>query len=149
MNSSFRPAADVFSELNRLQGVLDQMFRPAQRSSIRALTGASFPVINVGNTPDTIEVMALAPGLDPATIQLSVDRGLLVIAGERKSQLPEADDDRISVYAQERFYGNFRRVVSLPDDADPGKVDASYRDGILRVTVAKRESSKPRRIEVS
>jgi HSP20 family protein len=40
-------------------------------------------------------------------------------------------------------------VVSLPDDADPGKVDANYRDGILRVTVAKRESSKPRRIEVS
>ena len=147
MNSSFRPAADVFSELNRLQGVLDQMFRPAERSSIRALTGASFPVINVGTTPDTIEVMALAPGLDPATMQLSVDRGLLVIAGERKSQLPESDD--ISVYAQERFTGAFRRVVSLPDDADPGKVDASYRDGILRVTVAKRESSKPRRIVVS
>jgi HSP20 family protein len=147
MNSSFRPAADVFSELNRLQGVLDQMFRPAERSSIRALTGASFPVINVGATTDTIEVMALAPGLDPATMQLSVDRGLLVIAGERKSQVPESDD--ISVYAQERFTGPFRRVVSLPDDADPGKVDASYRDGILRVTVAKRESSKPRRIEVS
>jgi HSP20 family protein len=147
MNSSFRPAADVFSELNRLQGVLDRMFRPAERSSIRALTGASFPVINVGTTPDTIEVMALAPGLDPSAIQLSVDRGLLVIAGERKSQVPESDD--ISVYAQERFTGAFRRVVSLPDDADPGKVDASYRDGILRVTVAKRESSKPRRIEVS
>ncbi len=148
MNASFRPAADVFSELNRLQGVLDQMFRPAERSSIRALTGASFPVINVGTTPDTIEVMALAPGLDPASIQLSVDRGLLVIAGERKSALPEAGDTT-SVYAQERFAGNFRRVVSLPDDADPGKVDATYRDGILRVTVAKRESSRPRRIEVN
>jgi HSP20 family protein len=141
INSSFRPAADVFSELNRLQG-------PAERSSIRALTGASFPVINVGTTPDTIEVMALAPGLDASSLQLSIDRGLLVLSGERKGQLPEPGDD-ISVYAQERFAGNFRRVVSLPDDADPGKVDATYRDGILRVTVAKRESSKPRRIEVS
>lgn len=148
LNASFRPAADIFSELNRLQGVLDTMFRPAGRSSIRALTGATFPVINVGTTPDTIEVMALAPGLDPASIQLSVDRGLLVIAGERASALPE-DGDKVSVYAQERFAGNFRRVVSLPDDADPAKVDASYRDGILRVTVAKRESSKPRRIEVN
>jgi HSP20 family protein len=71
-----------------------------------------------------------------------------VIAGERKSQLPQGRDG-ISVYAQERFAGNFRRVVSLPDDADPGKVDASYRDGILRVTVSKRESSKPRRIDVN
>jgi HSP20 family protein len=84
MNASFRPAADIFSELNRLQSVLDQVFRPAERSSIRALTGASFPVINVGTTPDTIEVMALAPGLDPASLQLSIDRGLLVISGERK-----------------------------------------------------------------
>jgi HSP20 family protein len=148
MNTSFRPAADVFSELDRLQNVLDQMFRPAERSSIRALTGATFPVINVGTTPDTIEVMALAPGLDPATLQLSIDRGLLVIAGERASQLPQARDG-ISVYAQERFTGNFRRVVSLPDDADPAKVDAAYRDGILRVTVSKRESSKPRRIDVN
>lgn len=148
MNASFRPAADIFSELNRLQSVLDQVFRPAARSSIRALTGASFPVINVGATPDTIEVMALAPGLDPASLQLSIDRGLLVIAGERKSEVPEAGDN-VSVYAQERFAGNFRRVVSLPDEADPGKVDATYRDGILRITVAKRESSKPRRIEVS
>jgi HSP20 family protein len=148
MNTSFRPAADVFSELNRLQNALDQMFRPSERSSIRALTGATFPVINVGTTPDTIEVMALAPGVDPSTLQLSVDRGLLVIAGERKSDLPEDRDD-ISIYAQERFAGDFRRVVSLPEDADPGKVDATLRDGILRITVAKRESSKPRRIEVN
>jgi HSP20 family protein len=148
MNASFRPAADAFSELNRLQSLLDQVFRPAERSSIRALTGATFPVINVGTTPDTIEVMALAPGLVPTSLQLSIDRGLLVISGERKTEVPEAGDN-VSVYAQERFTGNFRRVVSLPDEADPGKVDATYREGILRITVAKRESSKPRRIEVS
>ena len=130
MNASFRPAADLFSELNRLQSVLDQMFQPSERSSIRALTGSSFPVINVGTTPDAIEVMALAPGLKTESLQLTVDRGLLVIAGERKSEVPESGDST-SVYAQERFAGNFRRVVSLPEDADPGKVDASYRDGIL------------------
>jgi HSP20 family protein len=148
MNATFRPAADIFSELNRLQSALDQVFRPSERSSIRALTGASFPPVNIGTTPDTIEVMALAPGLDPASLQLSIDRGLLTIAGERKSAVPEAGDG-IGVYAQERFAGNFRRVVSLPDEADPAKVDATYRDGILRVTVAKRESSKPRRIDIS
>jgi HSP20 family protein len=148
LTPSFRPAADVFSELSRLQSMLDQVFRPAERSSIRGLTGSSFPVINVGTTPDSVEIMALAPGLEPDTLQLTVDRGLLVIAGERKSQVPEPGD-ATSVYAQERFVGNFRRVISLPEDADPGKVDASYRDGILRVRVAKRESSRPRRIEVS
>lgn len=148
MNASFRPAGDIFSELNRLQSVLDQVFRPAERSSIRSLAGAGFPVINVGTTPDTIEVMALAPGLDASALQLTVDRGLLIIAGERKSAVPESGE-ATSVYAQERFAGNFRRVVSLPEDADPAKIQANYQDGILRVTVAKRESSKPRRIEIS
>jgi HSP20 family protein len=124
------------------------VFRPAERTSIRALSGATFPVINVGTTPEAIEVMALAPGLDPAALQLTVDRGLLIISGERKNQVPEAGG-ATSVYAQERFTGAFRRVVSLPEDADPGKVDATYRDGILRVTIAKRESSKPRRIDVN
>lgn len=148
INASFRPAADLFSEFNRLQSMLDQVFRPLERSSIRSLTGASFPVINVGTTPESIEIMALAPGLEPDSLQLTVDRGLLVIAGERKSQVPEPGDST-SVYAQERFAGSFRRVVSLPEDADAAKVDATYRDGILRVSVAKRESSRPRRIEVS
>jgi HSP20 family protein len=146
MYGLFRPSADLFAELNRLHSMMDQVFGPTERTSIRA--NAGFPVLNVGATPETIEVMALAPGLDPAALELSVDRGLLVIAGERKSQLP-ADRERATLHAQERFAGKFRRVVSLPDDADPAKVEASYRDGILRVTVAKRESSKPRRIEVN
>lgn len=148
MYGLFRSSADLFAELNRLQNVMDQVFGPTERGSIRGLSGASFPVLNVGTTPETIEVMALAPGLDPASLELSVDRGLLVLAGERKSQLPE-DRESTSVHAQERFTGRFRRVISLPEDADPAKVDATYRDGILRVTVAKRESSKPRRIEVN
>lgn len=146
-NSSFRPTADVFSELNRLQGLLDQVFRPAERSSIRSLAGAAFPVINIGTTPDAVEIMALAPGIDPSALQLTLDRGLLIISGERASGIP--DDEKTSVYARERFAGAFRRVITLPEDADPGKVEANYREGILRVTVARREESKPRRIEVS
>jgi HSP20 family protein len=148
LQTTFRPAADLFGELNRLQSALDQLFRPHERSSIRSLTGATFPVLNVGTSPENIEIMAMAPGLEPSSLQVTADRGLLVIAGERKSTLPERREG-VSVYAQERFTGAFRRVVSLPEDADPSRVDASYRDGILRITVAKRESSRPRRIEVS
>ena len=52
------------------------------------------------------------------------------------------------LYAQERFTGSFRRVVTLPEDADQGRIEATYRDGVLRISVAKREASRPRRIEV-
>ena len=138
-------SADLFAELNRMQSLLDQVFPTG--SSIRSQPGAGFPVLNVGTTPSAIEVQALAPGLDPAKLEITVDRGLLVIAGERASELP-ANGERVNVYARERFTGKFRRVVSLPEDADPGRVEASYRDGVLRITVHKRESSLPRRIEV-
>ena len=148
MNGLFRSSADLFAELNRFQSFMDQVFGGAERSSIRGAAGAAFPVLNVGHTPDTVEVQALAPGLDPATLELTVDRGLLVIAGERQSGLPP-EGERATVHARERFAGRFRRVISLPEDADPARVDASYRDGVLRVTIAKRESSKPRRIEVN
>jgi len=146
MSPMFRSSADLFAELNRMQSLLDQVF-PATGSSIRS-GAAGFPVLNVGTTPTAVEVQALAPGLDPAKLDITVDRGLLVIAGERKSELPPRGE-RASVYANERFSGTFRRVVSLPEDADPNRVDASYRDGVLRISVAKRESSLPRRIEVN
>ena len=147
MSPMFRSSADLFAELSRMQSLLDEVF-PTAKSSIRAAGGAGFPVLNVGATPTAVEVQALAPGLDADKLEITVDRGLLVIAGERKSQLPPAGE-RTSVYANERFTGPFRRVVSLPEDADPNRVDASYRDGVLRISVAKRESSLPRRVEVN
>jgi HSP20 family protein len=143
----FRSSADLFAELNRMQALLDQAF-PGAGSSIRSVAGAGFPTLNVGTTPTAIEVMALAPGLDLDKLEITIDRGLLVIAGQRKGELPEGRD-RTSVYAHERFSGPFRRVVTLPEDADPARVQANYRDGVLRITVAKRESSLPRRIEVN
>lgn len=146
MNGSMELYGDLFAELDRLQQSFEQAFRPVGARSIRALSRRAFPVINVGNTPEAIEVLALAPGIDPKALLLSVDKGLLVIAGERKEDLPSGDG--VAVYAQERFKGAFRRVISLPEDADPAKINASYRDGLLRVTVARRESSRPRRIEV-
>lgn len=136
----------LFGEVARLQENLDQLFSPSGMSSIRAMSRRTFPVINVGTTSDAIEVLALAPGLDPAALQITVDKGVLVLAGERKTEPPQGD--KVSTYAQERFNGSFRRVISLPDDVDASRVEANYRDGLLRVKVARSEASRPRRIEV-
>ena len=92
--------------------------------------------------------MALVPGLDPKSLEITIDKGLLLISGERKSELAERNQ-RITIYANERFSGGFRRVVSLPEDVDPANVKANYANGLLRVTLSKRESSKPRRISVN
>jgi HSP20 family protein len=149
MNGSSRFAGDIFPELARLQQQLDEIFHTGAPSSIRGLARGAFPAINVGTSPDSVEVLAFAPGVDPKSLQITVDRGLLVIAGERQTNSEGARGQGETVYAQERFAGAFRRVVSLPEDADPNRVDARLRDGVLQVTVSKRESSKPRQITVN
>lgn len=138
---------DPLSELARLQDSLDQFFRPGGMSSIRAVSRRTFPVINVGSTPEAIEVLALAPGVESSALQITVDKGVLVMAGERKTESPQGDD--VGTYAQERFSGAFRRVISLPDEVDASRIEASYRDGLLRVRVPRSEASRPRRIEIN
>lgn len=136
---------DVFAELDRLQRDMHGAFDYSP--SIRGIGRGGYPALNVGSTPTSVEIYAFAPGMDPAAIDVHLERGVLTIAGERKSQRP-ADDTKTTLHVSERFEGRFRRVVSLPDDADPAAVSADYRDGVLHVSVKRRESAQPRRIEV-
>ncbi|MCS6786394.1 MAG: Hsp20/alpha crystallin family protein [Thiobacillaceae bacterium] len=132
---------DLFAEFDRLQRELDQVFG---LPSIRGVT-RGFPAMNVGSTARSVEVYAFAPGVDPATIDVQLEQGVLTITGERK---PEEVPQDATVHIDERFAGRFRRVVSLPDDIDPNAVTATYRDGVLHVSVARREAAQPRRIAI-
>ena len=77
---------------------------------------------------------------------MNVEKGLLTLSGQRKS--PEKAAKDATVYAKERFDGAFRRVISLPEDSDPARVEASYRNGVLKVVVPRLEAAKPRQISV-
>lgn len=139
---------DLFSEFDRLQREMQRAFGAfGFPSSIRAMARGSFPAINIGSTPQSVEVYAFAPGVDPAKFEVNIDRGLLTIAGERPDQLPE-ESEKTSIYTRERHTGPFKRVVSLPDDADPSRVQATYRDGVLHISVQRKESARAQRIEV-
>ena len=137
---------DLFAEMDRLQREMQQAFDLSP--SIRGLGRGGFPALNVGGTPQTVEIYAFAPGLDPATLDVQLDRGLLTLAGERTSALPSQGDSKSTVHINERFAGKFRRLLTLPEDADPEAIKADYRDGILHITVQRRASAQPRRITV-
>ena len=142
-----RNPGDFVADFESLQRQMGQLFGyRSWPSSIRAAGRGAFPAVNMGSTAEAVEIYAFAPGIDPAKLEVSVDRGLLTIAGERAGDLPD-ESEKVAIFA-ERFAGPFRRVISLPDDADGSRVDATYRDGVLRLVVPKHESSKPRRIEV-
>ena len=141
-----------FGDFERLRRELDDAFDTGGLpASIRSVAPGAFPAINVGNTAQSLEVYAFAPGIDASKVEVTVDRGVLAIAGERPSDLPAADSKtgaKPSVFSRERTSGTFRRAISLPDDADPAQVSASYRDGVLHVSVARRQAAQPTRITV-
>ncbi len=139
-------ARDAFAELDRLQREVSSLFDLSP--SIRGLARGGYPALNVGSTPQSVEIYAFAPGLDPANIEVNLDRGVLTLAGERAASAPTASDAKTTVHLSERFTGRFRRVVSLPDDIDPASVKADYREGVLHVSVARKAAAQPRRIEV-
>ena len=149
----------LFGDFERLRRELDDVFESAgMPANIRSVAPGAFPAINVGNTPEALEIYAFAPGIDAAKLEVTVDRGVLTIAGERPSDLPSRDarsggngngnENTPSVFSRERLSGSFRRAISLPEDADPAQITAQYRDGVLHVSVARKQAAQPTRITV-
>lgn len=137
----------LFGEFDRLRRELDDLFGSAgSTSSIRSVAPGTYPAINIGSTPNSVEIYAFAPGLDASKVEVTLDRGVLTLAGERPATQP--GDGKATLYSQERLSGSFRRAISLPDDVDPAHVNANYRDGVLHVSVARREAAQPQRIAI-
>lgn len=146
--STLRHPYSLFGQIDRLRREFDDVFGTAGlTNSIRSVAPGTLPAVNVGRTPNSIEVYAFVPGLDPSKIDVTLDRGVLQISGERSSSIP-TDDPKVNVFARERGTGKFSRAIALPDDIDHGQVDACYRDGVLQVSIARRESAQPKRIAV-
>lgn len=140
------PENPLFAEFRRLQEDLDEVFgtSTAWAGGIRSLPPGAFPSINVGSTGDSVTVYLFAAGIDPKTLEISLQQNVLSIAGQREVPV----DTDATYYRRERFEGTFRRVIGLPEDVDPDNVAATYRDGIVQIKVQRRESARARQIEI-
>jgi len=149
---------DLFAEMDRIQREMQQAF--GMEPSIRGVGRGGFPALNVGSTPQSVELYAFLPGLDPNAIEVNLERGVLTVAGERPDLVAAGGNagantgnnagngGKSTVHINERFAGRFRKVVSLPEDADPDGVSAQYRDGVLHISVKRKQQVQPRRISV-
>ena len=112
--------------------------------TIRSVGRNTYPPVNVGASPERVDVYLFAAGLDPKKIEVNIQQNLLTVSGERAITV----DKDATYYRQERFGGQFQRVIALPDDVDPNRIDAKYNDGVLQITAHRHESAKPRQIAV-
>lgn len=109
-----------------------------------AVGGREFPALNIWESENCLFVEAEVPGLKMDDLEVLVMGQTLTLKGERK----DAEGDGKTYHRRERGAGSFSRVVRLPVDIDPQKVQASLKDGVLTVTLPKPEAAKPRKIEV-
>jgi HSP20 family protein len=137
---------DLLAQLEHLQRELQQPLNSSS-PSIRGFGSGSFPAINVGHTPQSVDLYAFVPGVDPSTIEVQLEKGVLTIGGERPTNSPPKDS-KATVHIDERFTGRFRRVITLPDDIDPETVTARCRDGVVHFSIKRRSAAQPRRINI-
>lgn len=105
----------------------------------------TFPAFDVVETEEGCTVWADVPGLDRKDLDVSITANVLTIQGEKKDEV-RANDERL--HRDETWSGSFRRSIALPDTVDPDQVQAEYKDGVLKVTVARKPEHKPRQIAV-
>jgi HSP20 family protein len=145
------PETVAWSRLNRLSNLrdeLDTLFEMPLWSNFgrqsQLFSGWS-PALDLYQNNDNVIVRVELPGMRKEDIEISLQDGMLTISGERKSETVEGE----KAERTERYVGKFRRSISLPTQVDSSKVTATYRDGILTVTLPKAEEAKPKQIQVN
>jgi HSP20 family protein len=148
------PQRNPFQELEALRREIDRAFEgfglrtePFFRTAfLPGRAARDYPLVNVHEDRDAVYVEALAPGIDPASLNLSVVRNSLTLSGEKLRVPGEVQPE--AFHRSERAAGKFVRHIELPVEIDDSKVKAEYKHGLLVVTLPKAERAKPRQIAV-
>ncbi|MBL1271910.1 MAG: heat-shock protein [Marinobacter sp.] len=136
------------NELEDLMGRYNRMFGVSRTGSEgKDLFSRSdwAPAVDIKETDNAFTIEAELPGMDKKDVKVTVRDGVLSIEGERKHE--EKSDDK-KVHRVERFYGSFMRRFTLPENVDDNSVKASFKDGLLTLTIQKAEPKEPKAIEV-
>jgi len=108
---------------------------------------AAFPAVDVAETPQEYRITVELPGLEEKDVELALGEAVLTIKGEKKQ---ESEERKESYRVSERRFGSFQRSFRLPEDVDPERIEASFKAGVLTITLPRRAeaAAKGRRIEI-
>ena len=140
------PGQNTLDEFRQMfDSLLDDNFGQSRTDESSVVTSQWVPRVDVKEETDRFVLYADLPGIDPDDIEVSMDKGMLTIRGERSSE-SSTETERYSRI--ERRYGSFHRRFALPDSADPEGIEARGRNGVLEIVIPKRPETSPRRIQV-
>jgi HSP20 family protein len=131
---------------DEMKQVFDRFFADDETDQSNVVTSQWTPRVDVKEEDKRFVILADIPGVDPKDIEVSMDKGILTIRGERKSENTEQNGKLTRV---ERSYGAFYRRFALPDSADAEGISATGKHGVLEIAIPKKPETTPRRIAVS
>ena len=136
-----------FREFERMRRDMDRLWDSFFERGVRRTDeeGEWLPSLDVAETKNDVVVKAEIPGMDPKDIDISLTDGLLTIKGEKKQEREEKEKD---YHLVERSYGTFTRSIRLPKEVQRDKINASYKNGVLTVTLPKSEEAKRQEIKI-
>lgn len=139
-----------FRELDWVRQMVDDLFQDFEASDIRSVRRGTFPMVNVGTTADAVRVYVFAPGVDPKDLDVSIQNNVLMLRGKRELPVKSAESGQWpAFYRHERVGGEFSRAVVLPEGLNSEAIEARARNGMLEITVPKREELQPRKIAIT
>ena len=138
---------EPFRELMTLQDRMNRLFEGSRANDEDwALGGSWAPAVDIYEKDGNIVLKAELPGVDPKDVDIRVENNLLTLRGERKF---DNEVQREHYHRVERSYGSFTRSFSLPNVVDTGNIKAEFKEGVLRVTLPKREEARPKQIQIN
>ncbi len=141
----------IWQDFDRLNREMERIFNENYFTT-PGLSGTRVPIpaVNIGETPDRVLIYLFAPGLDPENIDLTIEKNMLTISAGRDTSKEIGEDSKVKgYYRKERFSGKFRRVIALPEGLDTSQIEAKYSNGILNISIKKKEEEKAKKIEVA
>ncbi len=144
----FHGIVDAISEWNRMRevGMGRIGYEARQEDRPRTQANAWVPTTDVFARGDDLVIRVSLSGVYPEDVDVTLSNGVLTVSGERRSELGE---DEVSFYVRERYYGAFRRSITLPAGVDESDISADYNNGLLEITVRGGAGAPPpRRIEI-
>jgi HSP20 family protein len=144
----WEPFRDLQAVQDRLNRVFDDAFRGAPRGNDDewALGGSWAPSVDIFEHEGNLVLKAELPGVDPKDVDVRVENNVLTLRGERKFA---SEVKREQYHRVERAYGTFSRSFTLPNVVDTEKIKAEYKDGVLRMSLPKKEEAKPKHISIN
>jgi HSP20 family protein len=140
----WNPMRDMLSFNNRADRIFNDFFYPSRGMQMSKDSNWN-PRVDIYEDEDAIVLKAELPGVEKDNIVVDVEGMVLTLKGERSSDNEVKEE---SYYRRERTFGSFERRFNLPDNVDPEKITADYKDGILKLGIPKPEENKPRQITI-